>query len=999
MSQTLPSNTSASVPDPLGRGELKLPIQLLGGLVFWVAVLVTLCGFPTRTLGAEPVTRTFTDSQGRTIMYRYSLMDDWDPAQPRGLLMYFHGNSTASQTDMLDGDFPWMEPLAWERGLIPLVPVSPERGGDFNIGYGWRGWRDEDLLLVHELLQGGVSSSFAVDYGRIVFAGGSQGTCFLNDFVRAYGEHYGGGLLAWCGCFPNHERTWVPPPEFKDRFKIIVQATTEDHVYETSLAAYGYYRYTLGLETRGDLARAGGHCWAGDVPFDQAVDWLRGDIELAERPPEPHWERVSSLDHIQGFAVDSQGILWAARQPPWSVYTTLWRSVTPGASWEAVSRMELDAVDLDAADETLFLSTRAGVYRSDDRGVTFQLVYSEQPGQIVVDPANSLYADFPAGVYTSLDSGETWSLLLENGSVPRDPILVAQSPQIVAHHGMGASTGGEWTTFSDTPSGPVRSAAWDGSTLWAQAGGQVFRSADHGVNWTAVELPDADAVAYGASVTALGNGRLLIHGGSWTGTTWMSSDDGENWFRVFGGSGRLNETGVAAHPQHAGVFATNGTGVFSLNAAEPDGDSSGLPTDTDGDGVSNSVDAFPLDRSEYLDTDGDGVGNGLDPDDDGDGTDDSQDGAPLDRFESIDTDADGIGDGADADDDGDRVEDFFDSFPLDSTEWADTDGDGIGNRADTDDDGDGVHDIVDAFPTYAGEWLDTDDDGIGNNLDTDDDNDGLEDHADSEPLQGTEIAHLAFGSTYNNPRLDLHRVWPEVRADMHESKPSLYVYPEPSGDIQAYGFFRLGDGADPEIQFMIDIRGRRETDGGRWDRVWSVPGWKENQRNGHLAKIYIDRNDNGDLTDDGPPYQVPIYRPWFYTHLKESTTTVEVRYASGETLPYGLTMRWSFENGITVVANPGSVWVGEAGAPAGPVSVVVVDGNGDGLFYHTSFGIDRGSSDYICVDINRDLRSDCSVWNGGEERIDLNEEFTLDGTSFRAVVARSGREVDFEPVQ
>lgn len=42
-------------------------------------------------------------------------------------------------------------------------------------------------------------------------------------------------------------------------------------------------------------------------------------------------------------------------------------------------------------------------------------------------------------------------------------------------------------------------------------------------------------------------------------------------------------------------------------------------TDSDGDGVDDSMDPFPQDGSEWLDTDSDGVGNNADTDDDGDG--------------------------------------------------------------------------------------------------------------------------------------------------------------------------------------------------------------------------------------------------------------------------------------------------------------------------------------------------------------------------------------------
>jgi hypothetical protein len=82
----------------------------------------------------------------------------------------------------------------------------------------------------------------------------------------------------------------------------------------------------------------------------------------------------------------------------------------------------------------------------------------------------------------------------------------------------------------------------------------------------------------------------------------------------------------------------------------------------------------------------------ISPDSDGDGVDDSNDAFPLDASESVDTDSDGTGNNADADDDGDGVADGQDAFPLDATETLDTDNDGTGNNADTDDDNDGFSD-------------------------------------------------------------------------------------------------------------------------------------------------------------------------------------------------------------------------------------------------------------------------------------------------------------------
>ncbi len=80
-----------------------------------------------------------------------------------------------------------------------------------------------------------------------------------------------------------------------------------------------------------------------------------------------------------------------------------------------------------------------------------------------------------------------------------------------------------------------------------------------------------------------------------------------------------------------------------------DGDalSDSVDPDVDGDGVENTLDVFPLDAAEWLDTDTDGVGDNADPDLDGDGVPNGSDAFPDDKDETLDTDGDGIGDNAD----------------------------------------------------------------------------------------------------------------------------------------------------------------------------------------------------------------------------------------------------------------------------------------------------------------------------------------------------------------
>ena len=205
--------------------------------------------------------------------------------------------------------------------------------------------------------------------------------------------------------------------------------------------------------------------------------------------------------------------------------------------------------------------------------------------------------------------------------------------------------------------------------------------------------------------------------------------------------------------------------IFTIlvNAQEGDSDGDGVndnedefpldpneSSDTDGDGVGDNADAFPQDSNETADSDYDGVGDNADEDDDGDGTPDTSDAFPLDPNESSDTDEDGVGDNADAflddasealDSDNDGVGDNADAFPQDSNETADSDYDGVGDNADEDDDGDGTPDTSDVFPLDPNESIDTDGDGVGDNADDDDDNDGwpdyLEDECGTSPMNST----------------------------------------------------------------------------------------------------------------------------------------------------------------------------------------------------------------------------------------------------------------------
>ena len=148
--------------------------------------------------------------------------------------------------------------------------------------------------------------------------------------------------------------------------------------------------------------------------------------------------------------------------------------------------------------------------------------------------------------------------------------------------------------------------------------------------------------------------------------------------------------------------------------------------DRDDDGWSDSLDAFPSDETQYLDSDGDGYGDNPD----GNQADDCPNGAPtdnstIDRLGCVDTDGDGYSfdfvtnDGAD-------------EYPLDPTKWSDTDGDGYADQ--------NHDDCIDVYGVEAYNrtgCLDTD----GDFYSDPDENFTVEDGADACPLiSGTSTA-------------------------------------------------------------------------------------------------------------------------------------------------------------------------------------------------------------------------------------------------------------------
>ena len=277
--------------------------------------------------------------------------------------------------------------------------------------------------------------------------------------------------------------------------------------------------------------------------------------------------------------------------------------------------------------------------------------------------------------------------------------------------------------------------------------------------------------------------------------------------------------------------------------------------DSDGDGYSDDVDVFDSNPREWSDSDGDGLGDNQDDcpmeygdsttdrigcqDRDSDGYSDQNDSFPLDPTEWLDSDEDGWGDNQDdciqeygfsyldlngcLDTDADGWSDSGDPFPTDETQWMDTDGDGWGdNQSGTN---------PDEFPFDGSEWNDADGDGLGDNQDPDDDNDGYLDTYDVNPNRDAAI-FLNLSTFIVHDAMDYFDSYSEIYFCVYINNFSRGCVP----DQNSYWSLTTGNEHDITTSFIIDL------DEGIRNHVIEIEAWDSDP----FADDLMDINDDSE---------------------------------------------------------------------------------------------------------------------------------------------------------
>ncbi len=214
------------------------------------------------------------------------------------------------------------------------------------------------------------------------------------------------------------------------------------------------------------------------------------------------WATLLSVS-ASGLTIDptNSSIVYAATS-----YGVL-RSVDAGATWAPVGPPTTfplaHSLAIDQANpDTVLAGTEDGVFKSNDRGVhwsgrllalsIYSLVVSPQPSSAIfgADFDEDYFHSFPSSLYTSTDGGATWTntntgFVINPGTLAIDPTrpstLYAGSSDGVIK---SVDSGSTWRLGSEI--GSVRALVLDPSnplTLYAATFFAVFRSTDGGVTW------------------------------------------------------------------------------------------------------------------------------------------------------------------------------------------------------------------------------------------------------------------------------------------------------------------------------------------------------------------------------------------------------------------------------------------------------------------------------------------------------------------------------------
>jgi MYXO-CTERM domain-containing protein len=570
------------------------------------------------------IRRTFTSKAGRTTSFSLKLPADFDPAVKRGIVLYLHGNDN----DQGGAFYPELERVpenTEQYGLVPAVAMSPETRTEPD-GSVVRDWKLQDDIVLEELLDSDFGGCLKLDRDQVYFAGESQGTCMLSDMLTAFlWRKYKGGILGYCGCWGFHEYSWpVDSEQLRSRFKVFVENTTEDFLYNRGLMGFDHYRYNYGLDVRSDLMRPGQHCVDARIHGAEALTWMLGKGNYPEEEAfQPSWQQLdSNLNYKNVAAINAKGqILTALARPTltpeqkdqvgqkrreldadafnaWAVATfpefdrpplQLDVSDDYGSTWSHQATLDTLLFDaLASSDGHFYVATRDGVLRDDGSGKNFApyTLQDQRVDAIEEDEQGTLYAYGAVLMHVkrSKDHGAMWEDLMDAPS----PVggLMRERDMLLYSDGVLTMMQGNGTVLVSSNYGD----SWDSATLPATpdafthfgatffvmsgAGTKLQMSPDAGKTWQDVALTVKDFLQPFMAVTDKGD--LVVQGSE---LCYRSHDKGATFTRERGLHSLYDMT--LAFNAAGQAVATGLRGVFRFETMPP----ASMPGAAGGSGV------------------------------------------------------------------------------------------------------------------------------------------------------------------------------------------------------------------------------------------------------------------------------------------------------------------------------------------------------------------------------------------------------------------------------
>jgi MYXO-CTERM domain-containing protein len=577
------------------------------------------------------IRRTFTGSSGRTLSFSLQLPADYDPAVPRGIVLYLHGND-----DDQGGDF-YPELLrvpenTEQHGLVPVVAMSPETRTNED-GSVVRDWKLQDDPLIEQLLDSDFGGCLKLDHDKVFLAGESQGTCMASQMLTSFlWRKYRGGILGYCGCWGFGEYLWqVDSAQLNSRFKVFVQNTTEDFLHNRGLMGFDHYLYNYGVDVRSDLLRPGDHCVDSRIHGAEALSWMLGKAEYpAEEAFQPSWQQLdSNVSYGNAIALNAKGqIVTAMVRPTFSAeqkeqvgqkrrelgekieeFNTWALAAFPeyerppvqidvsddyGVSWTHQATLDTLLFDaLASSDGHFYIATRDGILRDDGSGKNFApfTLLEQRVDALEEDEQGTLYA-YGAVLFhvkRSKDHGATWEDLT-NAPSPVG-LLSRERDMLLYSAGVLTMLQDDGTVLYSQDHGDT----WQSSTLPAipdafthfgptfyvmsGAGTKLQVSPDSGKTWQDISLPVADFLLPDMLVSK--EGDLLVQGSE---LCYRSKDQGKTFTRERGLHSLSDMT--LAFGENDQAVASGKRGVFRYQTAPsapmPGGGTGGDGTDSGG---------------------------------------------------------------------------------------------------------------------------------------------------------------------------------------------------------------------------------------------------------------------------------------------------------------------------------------------------------------------------------------------------------------------------------